>query len=189
MRGEVCSSGIIHRVGLRIHASGRWGIESCAWDIRKLFVPSIYQMRIILITHSIRRWVLLFIIIFVSGENKAETSRPLWSDMAKWKWKCYSLSCVWLFATLWTVARQAPLSMGFSRQEYWSGLPCPPPGDLPNPGIEPGSPTLQANSLPSEPPGKLLFRYGKAKVSFRLVVSETGWVCTVYKIFIIFYIA
>ena len=44
-----------------------------------------------------------------------------------------------LFATLWTVARQAPLSMGFSRQEYWSGLPCPPPGHLPNPGIQPAS--------------------------------------------------
>ena len=54
----------------------------------------------------------------------------------------------------WTVARQAPLSMGFCWQEYWSGLPFPPPGDLPNPGIEPRSPTLQVNSLPSEPPGK-----------------------------------
>ena len=51
---------------------------------------------------------------------------------------CESFSHVWLFATLWTVARQAPLSMGFSRQEYWSGLPCPP-GDLPNPGTEPTS--------------------------------------------------
>ena len=52
------------------------------------------------------------------------------------------LSCflgVQLFATLWTVAHQAPLSMGFSRQEYWSGLPCPPPGDLPDPGIKPES--------------------------------------------------
>ena len=49
-----------------------------------------------------------------------------------------------LFATVWTVAHQAPLSMGFSRQEYWSGLPCPPLGDLPDPGIKP---TLQANSL------------------------------------------
>ena len=58
------------------------------------------------------------------------------------------------FATAWTAARQAPLSMGFSRQEYWSGLPCPPPGDLPNPGIEPRSPTLQADSSLSEPPGK-----------------------------------
>ena len=53
-------------------------------------------------------------------------------------------SCVQLFATLWTVARQAPLSMGFSRQEYWSGFPCRPPGDLPNPGIEPLSLTSPA---------------------------------------------
>ena len=59
-----------------------------------------------------------------------------------------------LFATPWTVAHQAPLSIGFSRQEYWSGLPCPPPGDIPNPGIEPRSPTLQAESLLSETPGK-----------------------------------
>ena len=50
-------------------------------------------------------------------------------------------SHVQLFATLWTIASQAPLSIGFSRQEYWSGLPCPPPGDLPDPGIEPMSPT------------------------------------------------
>ena len=49
------------------------------------------------------------------------------------------LHCVQFFATPWTVACQAPLSMGFSRQEYWNGLPCPPPGDLPNPGIEPMS--------------------------------------------------
>ena len=54
----------------------------------------------------------------------------------------------------WTVAYQAPPSMRFSRQEYCSGLPFPSPGDLPNPGIEPGSPTLQADALPSEPPGK-----------------------------------
>ena len=65
-----------------------------------------------------------------------------------------SLSRVRLFVTLWTVARQAPLSMGFFRQEYWSGLPCLPPGDLPNPGIEPRSPALQVGSLLSEPPGK-----------------------------------
>ena len=53
-----------------------------------------------------------------------------------------SLSCVRLFATLWTVAHQAPLSMEFSRQEYWSGLPCPSPGNLPDPGIKPISPVL-----------------------------------------------
>ena len=68
--------------------------------------------------------------------------------------KVKSLSRVRLFATSWTVAYQAPPSVGFSRQEYWSGLPFPSPGDLPNPGIEPGSPALQADALPSEPPGK-----------------------------------
>ena len=57
-------------------------------------------------------------------------------------------------ATPWTVAHQAPLSMGFSRQEYWSGWPCPPPGDLPDPGMEPRSPALQADSLPFEPQEK-----------------------------------
>ena len=67
---------------------------------------------------------------------------------------------VQLFATPWTVDPQAPLSMGFSRQEYWNGLPFPSPGDLPNPGIEPGPPALQANSLPTEPLGKPINIYG-----------------------------
>ena len=66
------------------------------------------------------------------------------------------LSRVRLFVTSWTVANQAPLSIGFSRQECWSGLPFPSPGDLPDPGNEPGSPTLQADALPSEPPGKCI---------------------------------
>ena len=65
-----------------------------------------------------------------------------------------SLRHVQLSAIPWTVAYQASLSVGFSRQEYWSGLPFPSPGDLPDPGIKPRSPTLQANTLPSEPPGK-----------------------------------
>ena len=63
------------------------------------------------------------------------------------------LSHVQLFATLWIVACQVPLSMKFSSQEYWSGLPFSSPGDLPKPGIRPRSPALQADSLPSEPPG------------------------------------
>ena len=67
---------------------------------------------------------------------------------------CVSLSHVQLLVTTWTVARQAPLSMEFSRQEYWSGLSFPSPGNLPNPGIQPRSPALQVDSLPSEPPGK-----------------------------------
>ena len=66
------------------------------------------------------------------------------------KVKVKSLSWVRLFVTLWTVAHQAPPSMGFSRQEYWSGVPFPSPGDLPNSGIEPGPPALQADTLTSE---------------------------------------
>ena len=69
-------------------------------------------------------------------------------------------SCVQLFTTPWTVAHQAPLSMGSSRREYWSGLPCPPPGDLPDPGIKLSctiSPEFQADSLPTEPPGKPIY--------------------------------
>ena len=64
------------------------------------------------------------------------------------------LSCVQFFATPWTVTYQAPPSMGFPRQEYWSALPFPSPGDLPDPRIKPWSPTLQADALPSEPQGK-----------------------------------
>ena len=66
------------------------------------------------------------------------------------------LSHVQLLATPWTVAHQTPVSMEFSKQEYWSVLPFPSSGDLPDPGIEPGSPALQADSLPSEPLGKPL---------------------------------
>ena len=87
-----------------------------------------------------------------------------WQKINFWKSQTWSRRVLWLlfscsvvsnsFSTPWTVAQQAPLSMGFSRQEYWSGLPCPPPGDLPDSGIEPGSPALQADSLMSEPPGK-----------------------------------
>ena len=65
------------------------------------------------------------------------------------------LSCVRLFVTPWTVAHQDPPFMEFSRQEYWSGLPFPSPGDLPNPGIEHGSPALQADALSSGLPGNL----------------------------------
>ena len=70
---------------------------------------------------------------------------------------CQRIRCVWLFATLWTVPRQAPLALGLSRQEYGSGLPCPPPGDLPDLGFEPKSlisPALEVDSFTTEPPGK-----------------------------------
>ena len=88
------------------------------------------------------------------------------------KVKVKSLSRVRLFVTPWTVASQAPPAMGFSRQECWSGLPFPSPGDLPNPGIEPGSPALQADTVPSEPPGKpILVKILKLKTELRLLGS------------------
>ena len=73
---------------------------------------------------------------------------------------CAQLLCpARLFVAPWTVACQAPLSMAFPRQEYWSGLLFPSPGDLPDPGIELGSPALQADSLSSEAPGNLVFNF------------------------------
>ena len=70
-----------------------------------------------------------------------------------------SLSHVRLFVTPWTIAYQAPLSLGFSRQEYWSGLPFPSPGDLLYPGIEPRSPALWADALSTKPPWKPNYIY------------------------------
>ena len=84
-----------------------------------------------------------------------------------------SLSCVRLFAIPWTVAYQAPPSMGFSRQECWSGLPFPSPGDLPDPGIELGSPALQADALPSEPPGKPQYTVGADKHDLIPLIGDT----------------
>ena len=84
--------------------------------------------------------------------------------------KVKSLSCVRLFEIPRTIAYQAPPSMGFSRQEYyWSGLPFPSPGDLPDPGFEPRFPALQADALPSEPPGKPFILMGSI------------YVCQIYK--------
>ena len=86
-----------------------------------------------------------------------------WSNLAvaaevfQWTWNCQSFSYVLPFVTLWTVACQ-PLLSREDRQEYWSGLPLPSPEDLPDPGIEPRSPALQADSLPSEPPRKHFIR-------------------------------
>ena len=74
--------------------------------------------------------------------------RPLIILSVNWT---VELSRVQLFVTPSPIADQAPLSMGFSRQEYWSGMPFPSPGDLPGPGIEPGSPALQTDAFPSEP--------------------------------------
>ena len=88
-----------------------------------------------------------------------------------------SLSHVWCFANPWTVTRQAPLSLGFSRQEYRSGLPLPSPGDLPDPGTEPGSPALQADSLPSEPAGKpwICIKQPYLKIHGHLLEQKPHW--------------
>ena len=82
-----------------------------------------------------------------------------------------------MLATPWTVARQAPLFTGLLRQEYWRGLPCPSPGGLPDPGIKPKSPALQADSLRTEPPGKILsklkrFIFGEEGIPW----SQRAWV-------------
>ena len=87
-------------------------------------------------------------VLFIIGDWNAKVGSPETPGS-----EVKLLSLVQLFATPWTVAHQAPLSMGFTRQEYWSELPFRSPGDLPNPGIEARSPTLQADALTSEPPG------------------------------------
>ena len=104
--------------------------------------------------------------------------------------KVKSLSRVRLFATPWTVACQAPLSMGFSRQEYWNGLLFPSPGHLPDPGIEPGSPAFQADSLPFKLPGnkQIKLMYGnrnmeKEENAKRLVGGRKGF----FELLIMFY--
>ena len=87
--------------------------------------------------------------------------------------KVKSLSHVQLFATPWTMAHQAPLSMRFSRQEYRSGLPFPSAGDLPNPGIKSGSPALQADSLPPETPGSLPDIKGQIYLPFPVLTPSS----------------
>ena len=87
---------------------------------------------------------------------------------------CYSLGHVQLFASLWTVTLQAPLSMGFSRQENWSGLPLTSPGDLLDPRIEPGSLTLQEDSLLSEPPWKPTYAHISTYISASMYDKSPG---------------
>ena len=94
--------------------------------------------------------------------------------------KVKSLSRVRLFATPWTVAYQSSLSMGCSRQEYWSGLPFPSPGDIPDPGIEPRSPTLEADALTSEPPGQENSRRTSSSALLTTLKPLTVWITTNY---------
>ena len=118
------------------------------------------------------------ILLLILHTSQVRVLRYNWKRKKK---KVKLLTPVQLFATPWTVACQAPPPMEFSRLEYWSGLPFPSLGDLPSPGIEPRSPTLQADSLPSEPPGKpdtsrgrLESREGDQQREFYLVCAP-GW--------------
>ena len=98
------------------------------------------------------------------GPNQAlKLDLPTVSSPHPRAYMCYSV--VSDFATPWTTAHQAPLPVEFSRQEYRSGLPFPSPGDLPGLGIEPGSPALEADSLPSELPGKPMSNHGASQTS------------------------
>ena len=110
--------------------------------------------------------------------TEAEDVKKRWQEYTESERKVKLLSRVRLFATPWTIAYKAPLSMGFSRQGYWSGLPFPSPEDLPDPGIEPGSPTLQADVLPSEPPGKPL-EYTEELYKKGLQFSSVQFSCSV----------
>ena len=118
----------------------------------------------------IRQWQLLLwgTVTHFSDRNskREEAASYLWRRLVyTFSWKCSLLGCVWLLVTPWTVACQALLSMGFSGQEYWSGLPFPSPEYLPDPGIKARSPALQADSLLFEPRGKPhTFSYGNIKL-------------------------
>ena len=108
----------------------------------------------------------------------SESTCALITCDTSWKWRCQLFSRVRLFVTLWTAARQAPLPMGFSRQESWSGVSCPPPGDLPGPGIEPRSPDSSYLFLFQD---FLLLRlsyfcyHSKAQNFFRKMFIETSY--------------
>ena len=93
--------------------------------------------------------------------------------MGEWS-EVKSMSRVWLFTTPWTVPYQTSLSTGFSRPEYWSGLPFPSPGDLPDPGTEPGSPTLEADALTSEPPNEATDKRLNSKIYKQLNIRKAN---------------
>ena len=138
-------------VGKHIDAAAAKSLQSCLtlWDPMDCSPPGSSVHRIL--QARILEWVAL-LSFRVSSWYRDWTCISYASCCCWWQ----VLKCVWLFVTPWTVAHQAPLSTEFSRQEYWSGLPRSPLGDLPDPGMAPWSPALQADSLPSEPPGKPL---------------------------------
>ena len=176
--GSLCRGSLTAQENLKIKLTvqGTWAVcyfpSGTWWEV---FISSVFSWMVI-VGSGLQSWT------EYTGqrsvEGKGESRIEVWTNYLEtvmhnsflWdfdftnitiKWK--SLSHVRFFATPWTVAFQAPLSMEFSRPEYRSGYPFPSPGDLPYPGTEPRSPALQMNSLPSEPPGKPSINHSHAK--------------------------
>ena len=115
--------------------------------------------------------------------GKCKSKAQLDITSLPWEWnEVLVTQSVWLFVTPWTITHQTPLSMVFSRQEYWRGLPFPSAGDLPDPGIEPRYPALQADSLPSEPPGNPWLTY---QLSYQILFFLWWPIRIISKIFIL----
>ena len=134
---------------LHLWNGGRW----CLGQNTQMMSPSLFQTSFFLCQdHSKWQWLLHDIYV----TTPVTTTYSLLADAPVTLRCAQFLSHIWLFATPWTVAHQAPLSMGFTRQEYWSRLPFPPPGDLPDPGIEPRSPALAGGFFTTEPPVHIL---------------------------------
>ena len=123
------------------------------------FLQMVFYQRMLLVVERFGSHLIYLHLVSVLGPRDESSPHFLSRNLPLRARVLSHFSHVQLFATPWTVARQAPLSMGFSRQEYWSELSFPSLGDLPNPGIEPGSLPLQADSLPSKPPGKPTYKY------------------------------
>ena len=121
-----------------------WITLLCTWNT----VSPLYFNKIYILRKKRNLWIL----DKTKPSNVTELKGSPWIHFQVWhNVECVSVQLCLTLWTPWTVAHQAPLSMGFSRQEYWSGLPFPSLGKLLDPGIEPGPPTSQADSLPSEP--------------------------------------
>ena len=146
-------------MGFNSALSGGWDLKNWWWDTIKCLLGGGLYKQCCSPNHFEKKWEYPYISVLLHLDSSPFWPPPWFLNhmikqnlredtqiMSEW---VKSRSRVRLFATPWTVAHQVPLSMGFSRQEYWSGLPFPSPGDLPNPGIEPRSPTLQADALTS----------------------------------------
>ena len=141
-----------------------WAISNISWIFSRLLQKSQKTFRNI--TEREKKWTYHsseFLLQDLDSLDRRDSESFCLPPERKWSHSVVSDS-----VTPWTVAYQALLSMGFFRQGYWSGLPFPSPGDLPNPGIKPGLPTLQSDALSSEPPGKGLSIYYSSCMSWYL---------------------